>query len=341
MARKTRIAVPAFASDWARKLEVNPASITRLTGGINSEVYSCGEGQRRFVIKRYLQTSSTHNRMRAELEFLRFAEKVAPQYVPSVIAADESHQCLVMTFLYGESFPTGSSPTHQDVQVAIDFFKRLVSHKETARSLVSQNAAEGFLKLSEHLKAIEARIESMKVAHLPKACQSIGRELLNQLKEVFQRLSASMSATLHADASVDQINPALQIVSPSDFGFHNAIRTLNGVCFIDFEFAGWDDPTKAVVDFVLQPRVPVLTWPSPLLDAFEAEERSLLTKRSNLMYPVLTLKWACIIGSVLGEDRLLKLTETLILGNGLEDLLRSRINHAMTYLLKDSACGLH
>ena len=34
-------------------------------------------------------------------------------------------------------------------------------------------------------------------------------------------------------------------VSPSDFGFHNAIVRGSGeICFIDFEYAGWDDSAQ-------------------------------------------------------------------------------------------------
>ena len=38
-------------------------------------------------------------------------------------------------------------------------------------------------------------------------------------------------------------------ISPSDFGFHNALRTNTGPVFFDFEFSGWDDPAKTIIDF--------------------------------------------------------------------------------------------
>ena len=43
-------------------------------------------------------------------------------------------------------------------------------------------------------------------------------------------------------------------LSPSDFGFHNAICDVNGVYhFVDFEYFGWDDPAKMICDFILHP----------------------------------------------------------------------------------------
>ena len=39
-------------------------------------------------------------------------------------------------------------------------------------------------------------------------------------------------------------------LSPSDFGFHNALRTPAGtMVFLDFEYFGWDDPAKTGFGF--------------------------------------------------------------------------------------------
>ena len=43
-------------------------------------------------------------------------------------------------------------------------------------------------------------------------------------------------------------------LSPSDFGFHNALEKDSGeIIFHDFEYFGWDDPVKLIVDFSLHP----------------------------------------------------------------------------------------
>ena len=39
-------------------------------------------------------------------------------------------------------------------------------------------------------------------------------------------------------------------MSPSDFGFHNSLRSQNeNLIFHDFEYFGWDDPVKLISDF--------------------------------------------------------------------------------------------
>ena len=43
-------------------------------------------------------------------------------------------------------------------------------------------------------------------------------------------------------------------LSPSDFGFHNALKKDSGeIIFHDFEYFGWDDPVKLIIDFSLHP----------------------------------------------------------------------------------------
>src|SRR4029077_9202981 len=47
------------------------------------------------------------------------------------------------------------------------------------------------------------------------------------------------------------------ILSPSDFGFHNALVDGGRVGFVDFEYAGRDDPAKLIGDFFNQVERPV------------------------------------------------------------------------------------
>jgi hypothetical protein len=66
-----------------------------------------------------------------------------------------------------------------------------------------------------------------------------------------------------------------------------------GVKFIDFEFAGLDDPAKTVSDFFLQPRIPVSPqYISKLIDAFKDRiNNNDLEKRGRILSGVLKIKW--------------------------------------------------
>jgi hypothetical protein len=88
-------------------------------------------------------------------------------------------------------------------------------------------------------------------------------------------------------------------VSPSDFGFHNALFDAAGrATFIDFEYAGRDDPGKLACDFFCQPEVPVpLVFFDDFLDAIEAPLRLDADDlwRCRALLPAYRIKWVCII----------------------------------------------
>jgi hypothetical protein len=89
-------------------------------------------------------------------------------------------------------------------------------------------------------------------------------------------------------------------VSPSDFGFHNALADEAGaLTFLDFEYAGRDDPAKLVCDFFCQPELPA---PPALYPAFRDSvlgALGLLTPahraRCDALLPAYRVKWACIM----------------------------------------------
>jgi hypothetical protein len=100
--------------------------------------------------------------------------------------------------------------------------------------------------------------------------------------------------------SVDEALPMdAACVSPSDFGFHNALVDDGGrITFLDFEYAGHDDPAKLVCDFFCQPEVPV---PLAYLDGFAGGVTTALGlderhhARVHLLLDVYRVKWLCIM----------------------------------------------
>jgi hypothetical protein len=88
-------------------------------------------------------------------------------------------------------------------------------------------------------------------------------------------------------------------LSPSDFGFHNALADAAGrLTFLDFEYAGRDDPAKLVSDFFCQPEVPVPTsfhthFVTRLADGLDLDETGRV--RCQIMLDAYRIKWTCII----------------------------------------------
>jgi hypothetical protein len=97
-----------------------------------------------------------------------------------------------------------------------------------------------------------------------------------------------------------------QILSPSDFGLHNALLTKNGLIFMDFEYFGWDDPAKLTCDFLLHPGM-MLTdgqktlWLERMKEFFSVEKN--FQQRCEASYCLYGLCWCLIILNVFVTGR--------------------------------------
>ena len=96
-------------------------------------------------------------------------------------------------------------------------------------------------------------------------------------------------------------DPSRCCLSPSDFGFHNALAGHDGkLTFLDFEYAGRDDPAKLASDFFCQPEVPVPLELSSrhfvrrLGDGLEPR-RSRAGRAVEILLDAYRIKWTCII----------------------------------------------
>ncbi len=173
-------------------------------------------------------------------------------------------------------------------------------------------ASEACFSLLEHLKCVAERVRRLERVEAgdpidQEAVKFIRKSLIPAWTEVADRVRRSA----HADwvALDEAISRRAWRLSPSDFGFHNALTTADGrTRFFDFEYAGWDDPARMVCDFFCQPAVPV---PLDYLDRFAAsvsadsEEPDATLARIRLLFPVYRIKWCCILLNdfLLGGDR--------------------------------------
>lgn len=297
--------IPAFATYWARELGVNPKSLVKLTGGINNRVYRCGDRDQKWVIKGYATAKERKtDRMEAEKQFLEFASKAVPGLTPSLIHADNKRRCVVLEYIEGEKFAEGISPDSEDVESARRFIQLLNSAPRIAQRTIRHNAAEGFLSLSEHLANVQTRLEAMSCDHLSSSLKGDAKQLIQNLIKRYAEVRMATNKFISNGLVSDRIGTDQRCISPGDFGFHNAIKTKTGICFFDFEFSGWDDPAKTTVDFILQPRVPVLGLGSPLMNAWRPEHQETVKRRCNYLEPILRLKWSCIMVTVLNPSRL-------------------------------------
>ena len=325
---------PTFAIDWCHKLGACPDILEPLQGGINNQVFRCMAGGNRFVLKGYAaHRVGEHDRFKAEVEFLNYARVVAPEFVPQLLGSDVASRSLVLESLEGEGFQEGTYPSGDDIDCAANFLRRLNGDLELAKQHVNGGAADGFLRLTEHLQNIGQRVSKMSVEHLPANFGAKAERLIKCVRRELDYLQESTAQLIAKGYCEDVLDPINRCVSPSDFGFHNVIRTQKGIKFFDFEFAGWDDPVKSVADFDLQPRVPLSLRARALSKALP-QWSNCLAERYDVLFPILKLKWACIILAVLNPDRCAQIT-ALDDGQASEQLVQDKLRLAQNYLTED------
>jgi thiamine kinase-like enzyme len=255
-----------------------------LAGGANNRVYKLEFTDREpLILKQYFQhPQDTRQRLQSEFFFLKYCRDLGLNCVPQPIEAQEPINAAIYSFLQGRQLTTNEI-SESLIQQVIDFFLAI-----NQRSPELPLASESCFSLQEHLDTVERRIEYLSTSNDPRIKCFLEDRLLPHWEKIKCDIPHKSSILSRAE----------QCVSPSDFGLHNALIQENGrLAFIDFEYAGWDDPAKTVCDFFCQPRIPIPFHFFELISAqFSSISDSQLTlQRIQWLLPVYQIKWCCII----------------------------------------------
>jgi thiamine kinase-like enzyme len=195
---------------------------------------------------------------------------------------------------------TPDSVTADDVGLAADFLGRLEALSRHPEAGQFNSASEGCFGAQDIIGHIEKKLQ--KFQSCPDTTVEFKR-LKIYLKQDFLPLFKEVLAWGRGhfrDAGFDQgLGANLRTLSPSDFGFHNALREGGGrIKFLDFEYFGWDDPAKMIVDFTFHPAMNLnfelkQDFYKRILAVFKHD--SSLTSRVACYYPLLGLKWCLIL----------------------------------------------
>jgi hypothetical protein len=266
-----------------------------LVGGANNRVFRAeAEGGPALLKVYFRDPDDRRDRLGAEFAFARFAWGAGLRCLPQPLACDLAAGLGLFAFIDGRSVAEVTEPL---VTQATDFTHDLNAARWRPAAIRLPVASEACFSLAEHLGTVAGRVERLDTITDPDAAVLVQGELLPAWAAV---RAAAEAETRDSGLSLDRpLELTARCVSPSDFGFHNALLQPDGqVCFLDFEYAGWDDPAKLVCDFFCQPAVPVPErffepFARTVADCFPAPETVLA--RARLLLPVYRLKWVCIL----------------------------------------------
>ncbi len=273
-----------------------PLQILPLAGGANNRVYKLEFVDRPpLVLKEYFQDEKdVRPRLSSEFSFLKYAWDIGLRVIPEPHSISQSVNAALYSFI--DAGAVNLDRIDEDlVMQAIDFFLHLNENKQAALHLPT--ASEACFSIAEYLEMTEKRILRLQRVSDQDSEFGLKRFLIDELWPRWVDFKESCSSSL-SKARGQPLSIANRCLSPSDFGFHNALIQDRRLYFIDFEYAGWDDPCKTVCDLFCQPKIPFpKQFFSQVSEAIAncTEDPEDFFKRMELVYPAIQIRWCCIL----------------------------------------------
>lgn len=289
-------------------------SVERIGEGRNSRVYrlTCIDSYE-YAAKFYFRHGAdSRDRLGVEFSSLQFLWENGVRCIPRSIASDRDSGCAVYEYIQGKKI-SSQEVTHSDIDFAVQFLARLKELKDRKGSSHLAIASDACFSIQAIIDNIEQRSSKLS-SILDSGSQYnalhafLTQDFAPTFSEITEWCRSSLDRAGITFASV--LGYAEKTLSPSDFGFHNALRRNNGeIVFLDFEYFGWDDPAKMVADVLLHPGMNLSIglkqrFANDVLCRFE--EYPHLAERIRIVYPLFGLKWCLILLNEFLPEQLLR-----------------------------------
>jgi len=219
-----------------------PVVAVRCRKSGNNQVFRIETDSGPFALKLYGgDRDDASSRLEAETAALRFlSETGCAGAVPRLHAVAPNARAALHEWIDGERSPAIGPDAIQQVAA---FVRHLHDGRNQAPAQALREAKEACLSMAALTHQVQRRLDRLR--------QIDHRGLASFLDDAFTPLWRAVVATTPSGALLPRDRQSL---SPSDFGFHNALRRTDGqIVFLDFEYFGWDDPAKMVSDFLWHP----------------------------------------------------------------------------------------
>lgn len=278
---------------------VGEVELRPLLEGGNNRVFRVRHARGEFVLKNYFHNpADPRDRFGAERSFYELLWTQGIRRTPEPLGWNAAQRLGLLTLLTGRKLV----PTEVDenrVREAVEFVLELNAARSTTSAQVLRPASEACFTLAEHLATVERRVQRLlEIAPQGELAAEAAAFVRAELTPTWERVRARIAG--QAGIALNRELPAsARCLSPSDFGFHNALLGADGrLRFIDFEYAGWDDPAKLVCDFFCQPELSVDShhWDAVVqpLDRLFGPSADLPVRAAQLL-PAYQIKWCCIL----------------------------------------------
>lgn len=314
--------------EFLDQLGIPNVPMERIRAGRNSRVWRVDASTGSYIVKEYFRHPGDHrDRLATEYGFLSFLQSQEITTVPQPLARDLEGRFALYSYLRGH--PVAIIQPHH-LRQAADFIVQINHCRTTDSAFQLPKASEACFGLSEHLNRVKTRLQWLQEA-LTGATEPVQVEAWQLLCEYLWPTYAALEQQIQATPLVGTelttiLEPEQRILSPSDFGFHNMLEANGRLYFLDFEYAGWDDPAKLLCDFACQPQYPVSQEQAQRFWGYLPHLAAL--DRATLLLPLYRLKWCCIL---LNEFRAQDRQRRAHAGDSQGNRLGKQLHKAQTY----------
>jgi thiamine kinase-like enzyme len=281
---------------------LSPFRFYPLPGGANNQLFRVDMQETQLCLKAYFQhPDDQRDRLGTEFAFVSFAWGKGVRAIPEPLGVDRDHGIALYEYIPGRKMTPGEIDKER-IEEALHLYLSLNQHGSDPVAQTLPKASEACFSLGEHIDRVNFRVERLSAI---RETTDMDREAVCFVRQQIVPAWQKLLRIFHGEAkravlSLERIiSKSDRCLSPSDFGYHNAILSAGGkLRFVDFEYAGWDDPAKLVCDFFCQPEIPVPLKFFPVVSRAVAKglvDQENHLKRMGLLLPVYHLKWCCIL----------------------------------------------
>ena len=276
-----------YIADSIYKGSIN--DIKKIDGRGNSRLYKASTNEMGdVVLKDYPDLLiDPRKRLLTEVSALKMVESF--NQTPKVVAFDEQQNIALYEWIEGIHL---SNIDERQILDALEFIENIQNIESKADCNL---ASEACLSAKHLFTQIDHRFNKLLLIN--------HQDLQEFLNTAFKPLWSEVrkwSEQCWPRGNISKDLPILlQIFSPSDFGFHNALLKDNGrLCFLDFEYFGRDDPVKLMADFIWHPGMELNTshkiaWLKGTFKIFKKDPN--IYSRFRAAWPLYGLRWSLIL----------------------------------------------
>lgn len=269
----------------------------QLKNGRNSQVYLVEKGNKKWIVKKYHRhKNDKRNRLDTEFGFLTFLTNNEVNHVAEPITFDIENNLGLFSYLPGEA-PTQINKNL--ISQACEFIRKINDPKLIQANVPFPDASEACFSIISHINCIKKRVTRlMNIIPARPIQYDVSGFVQSKLLPSLNKITKDIVEKCNDKKLQENLQEGSKIISPSDFGFQNTLIDKQTVYFLDFEYAGMDDPAKLICDFGCHPEIPVKDkYLRQFKDSFYPwlEEAEDSIHRSEMLMPLYRLKWCCIM----------------------------------------------